>query len=58
LGYLLALVDASELATALDPVLAARKPFAVALAPSAPLGGSPSDPRWKVAVNVHVEPDL
>ena len=58
LGYLLSLVEASELAAALDPVLVARKPFAVALAPSAPRGGSPSDPRWNVAVNVHVEPDL
>jgi len=58
LGYLLSLVQAPELAAALDPVLAARKPFPVALAPSAPLAGSPSDPRWKVAVNVHVEPDL
>ncbi len=58
LGYLLSLVDASELATALEPVLVARKPFPVALAPSAPQAGSPSDPRWKLAVNVHVEPDL
>ena len=58
LGYLLSLVEASELATALEPVLAARKPFPVALAPSAPLAGRPSDTRWKVVVNVHVEPDL
>jgi len=57
LGYLLALVEASDLASALDPVLVARKPFPVALAPSEPTAGSTSDARWKVAVNVHVEPD-
>jgi predicted transcriptional regulator of viral defense system len=58
LGYLLSLVERAELAAALDPVLAERKPFPVALAPSAPMAGSKSDPRWKLAVNVHVEPDL
>jgi predicted transcriptional regulator of viral defense system len=58
LGYLLSLVAASHLATALESVLAARSPFPVALVPSAPTAGSPADPRWKVAVNVRVEPDL
>lgn len=58
LGYLLVLVQASELAAALDAVVAAGRPFPVALAPSAPAAGSRSDPRWKVSINVQVEPDL
>ena len=58
LGYLLSLVEASELAAALDPVLVARKAFPVALAPSLPTARSESDTRWKVAINVDVEPDL
>ncbi len=57
LGYLLSLVEAPEAAAALEPVVAARGPFPVALAPSVPAAGSPSDPRWKVTVNVRVEPD-
>jgi predicted transcriptional regulator of viral defense system len=58
LGYLLTLVDASELADALEPVVHARHPFPVALAPSATTAGCPGDARWKVTINVHVEPDL
>jgi predicted transcriptional regulator of viral defense system len=58
LGYLLALVDASELAAALEPVLEERSPFPVALAPSVPAAGSPGDSRWRVSINVEVEPDL
>lgn len=58
LGYLLTLVDASELAAALEPVVRARNPFPVALAPSEEATGAPGDGRWKVSVNVQVEPDL
>lgn len=58
LGYLLALVEASELADALEPVVQARKPFLVALAPSAATVGCPGDSRWKVSINAQVEPDL
>ena len=58
LGYLLTLVDAFELAAALDPVMAARKSFPVALNPSATTAGSPMDRRWKLIVNTDVEPDV
>jgi hypothetical protein len=58
LGYLLTLVEASELAAALEPVVRARNPFPVALAPSATAAGCPGDARWKVSINVQVEPDL
>ncbi len=58
LGYLLALVDASGPADVLEPIVASRGPFPVALAPSAPATGCRSDSRWKVVVNVSVEPDL
>lgn len=58
LGYLLTLVEASELAAALEPVVQARNPFPVALAPSTTAAGCPGDARWKVSINVQVEPDL
>jgi predicted transcriptional regulator of viral defense system len=55
LGYLLSLVEASLLAAALEPLLAAGEPFAVALVPSAPMSGGARDPRWRVAINADVE---
>jgi predicted transcriptional regulator of viral defense system len=58
LGYLLTLVDSSDLADALEPVIHERAPFPVALAPSAPVAGSRRDARWKVSINFDVEPDL
>jgi len=58
LGYLLCHVGASEIAAALDPVLHTGKTFPVALAPWKPVTGKPRDPRWRIAVNVEVEPDL
>lgn len=58
LGYLLTQVEASALADALAPVVQARHPFPVALAPSAAVAGNPVDARWKVSINVQVEPDL
>ncbi len=58
LGYLLCLVDADELAGRLDEVVAERDAFTVALAPWKDVSGAPRDPRWRVAVNVVVEPDL
>lgn len=58
LGYVLSLVDAEEYATALEPVLADGSPFFVALAPPVTMVGAARDPRWRVAVNVEVEPDL
>jgi predicted transcriptional regulator of viral defense system len=58
LGYLLARVGASDLAGALDPVTAERKLFSVALEPSVPMTGHPTDSRWRLAINTNVEPDL
>lgn len=58
LGYLLELVRAHELASCLDPVIAERGPFLVALLPSASTTGAPTDSRWRVAINSSVEPDL
>lgn len=58
LGYLLALVEADELAASVERVLRERDSFPVALAPWETMTGSTRDPRWRVAVNVQVEPDL
>ena len=58
LGYLLSLVDAERHAGALEPVLGDGSPFFVALAPQVSMAGAVRDPRWKVAVNVEVDPDL
>lgn len=58
LGYLLSLVEAEALASALDPLLSERDPFLVALVPSAGMSGAPIDSRWKIAVNTSVEADL
>jgi hypothetical protein len=57
LGYLLVLVEQSELADRLDRVLAAQNVFTVALAPWQDMDGTPRDARWQVAVNADVEPD-
>lgn len=58
LGFLLEVVEAGELAESLLPIVEARRAFPVALESSAPTKGRPSDPRWKISVNVQVEPDL
>jgi predicted transcriptional regulator of viral defense system len=58
LGYLLALVEQGDLAAHLDGVLTARNIFPVALAPWLGMEGAPRDPRWQVAINTTVEPDL
>lgn len=58
LGYLLELIDANELASHLDDVLAAREAFVVALAPWREKVGAPRNSRWRVAVHVDVEVDL
>ena len=58
LGLLLCLVGADDLASHLDPVLAGRRSFTVALAPWKAMTGAKRDDRWNVAVNVDVEPDL
>lgn len=58
LGYLLDLVGHGALADRLGAVLAERDVFTVALAPWQPMAGAPRDPRWRVAVNTEVEPDV
>lgn len=58
LGYLLALVEQNELAERLEGVLAASKVFVVPLAPWESIEGAPKDPRWRVAINTDVEPDV
>jgi len=58
LGYLLALVGADDLARHLDPVLEGRNAFVVALAPWKGMTGARRDARWRVAVNIDVEPDV
>ena len=58
LGYLLVLVDASDLTERLDAVLGERNVFPVPLAPWEDTEGSPRDVRWQVVINVDVEPDV
>lgn len=58
LGYLLCSVGADEIAARLDGIVAARNAFVVALAPWKAMTDAARDARWKVAVNVDVEPDL
>lgn len=58
LGFLLCLVEQHTLAERLDAVLASREVFTVPLAPWLDMQGAPRDPRWHVAVNTEVEPDL
>ena len=58
LGYLLELVHETALASYLDPVLAERTAFPVALAPWKEMGGARRDRRWHVAENIEVVPDV
>ncbi len=58
LGFLLTLVGAEDLARYLDAVLAERGAFPVPLASWKAMTGAPRDARWRVAVNIDVEPDL
>ncbi len=58
LGYQLVLVEQNEFAERLDSVLAASKVFVVPLAPWEGSEGAPRDPRWRVAINTNVEPDV
>ena len=58
LGYLLELVQETALASYLDPVLAERTAFPVALAPWKEMGGARRDRRWHVAENIEVVPDV
>ena len=58
LGYLLELVQETDLAGYLDPVLAERTTFPVALAPWKEMNGVRRASRWRVAENIEVAPDV
>ena len=58
LGYLLVFVEQNELADHLDGVLAENNVFTVPLAPWEAMEGAPREPRWQVAINTEVEPDV
>ena len=58
LGYLLSLVEKDELAAALDRHLARSSCETVPLDPGSDLSSAPRESRWKLLVNVQVEPDL
>ena len=57
LGYLLELVDASSLAGALAPFVSAKANSYIPLRRSEDVTGASRDAKWKVIVNVEVEPD-
>jgi predicted transcriptional regulator of viral defense system len=58
LGYLLERVGAAEKAEPLSRYVAEEVNETTALVPSAPAEGAPAHPRWRLLVNVQVEPDL
>jgi len=58
LGYLFSLVGADEHADALSEHVARSSYDTVLLDPSGPKSGALRDARWKLLVNVEVEPDL
>ncbi len=58
LGYLLEQVGAAEKTSSLAEHVASVVNETAALVPSAPTEGAPYDKRWRLLVNVQVEPDL
>jgi len=58
LGHLLCFVKAESLAAHLLPVLSQQRVFTVALAPWKESTDAPRDPKWDVAINEKVKPDL
>lgn len=58
LGYLLDLVGAGEKTGSFAKWIEESAVQVTPLSPSKSMRGSPRDPRWQVAVNVTVEPDL
>ena len=57
LGYLLEQTGATELARPLAELVAEAATHVTPLAPELPMRGAPRDRRWRVAVNVAVEPE-
>jgi len=58
LGWLLERVGAVRVAAPLARLVARTRPGVVPLDPRRPLRGAPRDPRWRLALNATVEPDL
>jgi len=58
LGYLFSLVGADEHADVLSEYVARSPHEYVLLDPSGSKSGAPRDDRWKLLINVEVEPDL
>ncbi|MCA9642276.1 MAG: type IV toxin-antitoxin system AbiEi family antitoxin [Myxococcales bacterium] len=58
LGYLLELVDAPELAAALAPLVTREANSYIPLRRAEEVAGASRDSKWKVIVNVEVEPDV
>jgi predicted transcriptional regulator of viral defense system len=57
LGYLLELVDAGDLAASLEPFVQTHANSYIPLRRAQPVAGASRDSRWRVIVNVEVEPD-
>ena len=58
LGFLLETVERSDIADQLHFVIINSAPRVVPLDPARPMTGAPRSIRWKIAINVDVEPDL
>jgi len=58
LGYLLALLHAADLAEALEPFVIDNANSYIPLRRSEDVAGATRDARWKVIVNVEVDPDI
>jgi hypothetical protein len=57
LGHLLELVGQEELAQALEPLVSENARSYTPLRRAANIAGGKRSPRWKLIVNVEVEPD-
>ncbi|MEN8163386.1 MAG: hypothetical protein ABFS37_04590, partial [Acidobacteriota bacterium] len=58
LGLHLELVERSEVADQLQPLVVDHARRVVPLDPVLPMTGAPRSTNWKIAINVDVEPDL
>jgi len=58
LGFLLDLVDAREMADGIAEFIKGKRPVRTPLAPALSIKGAKMESRWRVFVNVKVEPDL
>lgn len=58
LGFLLELVERNDVSDQLQPLIVNRAQRVVPLDPALPITRTPRSLRWKIAINVDVEPDL